>query len=425
MNMLLQWGVTIALLLSSNLGAATLSGVTEEALSKGTHIEIVRQKIAMGNADVSIARSLPNPVLGYGWYGESVETKVGPQEQKFSITQKIPWLGKLKDQVDVAEVEVDKQRIELQAMQASVVYQVRIIWSEICYLTKAREINKKTHALYKNWLEKLRSDYESMRTSYSRVIKMETEVTVLQEDIFTIERKLADQYTRLGIFLNRKMLSESFSDSLAMYAKLAGNKVLDSALSISPQLQENQLQREIWIEREELSKGGYFPDLAVGATYIQTGEAVGMAGSGKDPWMLTVGISLPLNILQTNARVQKAQLGTQQATIRIQETRNSLDALLQTTQNLITEAQRIQSLYTDRVVPDIEKSIRVQENQFAVGNIDFMQLLDDYRMLLKLQLRIHQALKTEFQSKAKVLWIGGDSTTAFNYPYMVVNKEIP
>ncbi len=413
------------MLLSSHLGAATLSSITEEALSKGTHVEIARQKVAMANADVSIVGSLPNPVFGYGWYGESVETKVGPQEQKLSITQKIPWIGKLKDRVDIAEVEVNKQRLDLQTMQASVVYQVRMIWAEICYLSRARDINKKTLALYENWMEKLRSDYESMRTSYSRVIKMETEVTVLQEDIFTIERKLADQYTRLGVFLNRKMLGEFFSDSLALYAKRAGDQEIDTVLRMSPQLQKSQLQRELWKEKEELSKGGYFPDLAVGATYIQTGDAVGMNESGKDPWMLTVGISLPLNIIQTNAQVKKAQLGTQQAASKAQEMKLSLDALIQTTQNLIAESQRIQSLYTDRVVPDIEKSIRVQENQFTVGNIDFMQLLDDYRMLLRLQLRVHQALKTEFQSKAKILWIGGDVTTTFSYPYVVVNKEIP
>ncbi len=417
--------VGVMVIMSVQAWSITLPKITLEALTQGTQVNIARQQVAMGESDVSIVGRLPNPVLGYGWYGESVETKTGPQEQKFSITQKIPWLGKLKDQIDIAEAEVDKYKFELQAVQTNTVYQVRMIWSEMCYLTKARDINKQTLDLYLNWSEKLRTDYESSRTSYSRVIKMETEITLLKEDIETIERKIQDQYHMLATYLGRTITGETFTDSLMQYTSLDGGEELTNLWEHNPMLKKRQQILRIWKEKEALLKNNYFPNVILGATYIQTGDTPGMAESGKDPWMLSVGVSVPVNVLQTNARVQKAHKGTQKTSTMIQETKNRLTEIINKTQSIITEAKRKQVVYNKSVIPEIGKSISVQENQFAAGKIDFMQLLDDYRMLLKLQLRVHQAIKTEFQAKAKILWVTGDIQHLFKYPYKTVSKETP
>ena len=49
--------------------------------------------------------SLPDPVLTYTWFGESVETRVGPQRQRFGVRQPIPWFGTLGLRGDVTREE--------------------------------------------------------------------------------------------------------------------------------------------------------------------------------------------------------------------------------------------------------------------------------------------------------------------------------
>ena len=44
---------------------------------------------------VAPARTLPDPRFTYANYIKEVETRVGPQEHKFGLTQTFPWLGKL------------------------------------------------------------------------------------------------------------------------------------------------------------------------------------------------------------------------------------------------------------------------------------------------------------------------------------------
>ena len=41
------------------------------------------------------ARSLPNPKVELGYFVDSIETRVGPQEYGIALTQPVPWLSKL------------------------------------------------------------------------------------------------------------------------------------------------------------------------------------------------------------------------------------------------------------------------------------------------------------------------------------------
>jgi len=40
-------------------------------------------------------RSLPDPMLRYGYFIREVETRVGPQRHRLGLSQRIPWPGKL------------------------------------------------------------------------------------------------------------------------------------------------------------------------------------------------------------------------------------------------------------------------------------------------------------------------------------------
>ena len=51
------------------------------------------------------AKGWPDPRLTYGYFIETVETRVGPQEQRVGVMQPLPWFGKLKAAGDVASTD--------------------------------------------------------------------------------------------------------------------------------------------------------------------------------------------------------------------------------------------------------------------------------------------------------------------------------
>ena len=54
-----------------------------------------------------MVNALPDPVLTYSYFIESVETRTGPQEQKAGISQRLPWMGKLdaRQQAELARAD--------------------------------------------------------------------------------------------------------------------------------------------------------------------------------------------------------------------------------------------------------------------------------------------------------------------------------
>jgi len=70
--------------------------------------------------DITQAKSWQDPNLSFGYFISPIETRVGPQIARFSLTQKLPWFGTYKAKGNIAafraEAEFEKfqdQKIEV------------------------------------------------------------------------------------------------------------------------------------------------------------------------------------------------------------------------------------------------------------------------------------------------------------------------
>ena len=53
------------------------------------------------------ATELPDPVFTYAHYVEDIETRTGPQRQRFSLQQTLPWFGTLSTRGEVAAKQAE------------------------------------------------------------------------------------------------------------------------------------------------------------------------------------------------------------------------------------------------------------------------------------------------------------------------------
>jgi len=72
-----------------------LDSLIEEGLKNNPGIEALYNNWVAAGYKVKQAESLPDPRLTFSYFGENVETRVGPQERKYGASQKIPFPGKL------------------------------------------------------------------------------------------------------------------------------------------------------------------------------------------------------------------------------------------------------------------------------------------------------------------------------------------
>ncbi len=95
------------------------------------------------------------------YYVESVETRVGPQRQKFSLRQAFPWFGTLGAREAVAEQEAWAAYRRFQAEKLKLAFDVRKAYSEYYLLGRRIEIAMSTLDLLHGWESIGRTRFET------------------------------------------------------------------------------------------------------------------------------------------------------------------------------------------------------------------------------------------------------------------------
>ena len=73
----------------------SLERLIEEALKNNPEIKSAERRWRASQERPIQVSTLPDPVFSYSRFGQSVETRVGPQENVFVLSQSIPFPGKL------------------------------------------------------------------------------------------------------------------------------------------------------------------------------------------------------------------------------------------------------------------------------------------------------------------------------------------
>src|SRR5680860_518238 len=90
--------IIVLLLLITGLGlhAQTLDEYFKIAADNNPGLLSQRREFEAALQKVPQANSLPDPSFSVSAFGQMVETRVGPQQARFSLSQMFPWFGTLK-----------------------------------------------------------------------------------------------------------------------------------------------------------------------------------------------------------------------------------------------------------------------------------------------------------------------------------------
>jgi outer membrane protein TolC len=152
-----------------------------------------------------------------------------------------------------------------------------------------------------------------------------------------------------------------------------------------------------------------YPSFTLGFDYIETGPALNpsLDESGKDPWMVSAGISLPIWFGKNKARRNKALADYRMAQENLKNAENRLVALVEKILFEYDDARRKIRLYRDGLIPKAEESMNAFYTAYQAGKADFLNLLDSQRQLLNFQLALEKALAGAAKKKAELEMIVG------------------
>jgi cobalt-zinc-cadmium efflux system outer membrane protein len=370
-----------------------------EALDRNPQLQATRDAWQASLKAIPQAKSLPDPMLSYSYFGQSIETRLGPQRNKISLSQKLPFFGKLSLKGKIAESTASVFQEHYKAVEAEIVLKVKTAYFSLYWFDKALDINKEEKEVLKRLAKIAEKKYETGDASQQDVLKAQLEISKVTDKILQLEQGRRSVVAQLNALLSRPQdipLGDTEEISLSEF-EINLEELYETARKERPEMKEARYH----IERSEinlkLTKKNYFPDLQIMFDYIDIGEGTtSHPDDGRNAWMGSIGINVPL-------WRQKLRAAEAEAAIRLKATRENYENVENETLSRVNElffevktAQDQMKLYKYSLLPQAEQAMKASEVGYLAGKVDFLSLLDSERMILQLKIGYFKAA-TDFE----------------------------
>jgi outer membrane protein TolC len=362
---------------------------------------------------VAVARGWPDPMVSYTFYLRQVETALGPQEHAIMISQMFPWFGKLSLRGDAAEQAALSEGQRFRQAQLELIAQVAAAYYDYAYLAKAVHITEENLELMRYQEEVARAKYRTDSARYADLVKAQVELGVLEDRLKTLQDKRRPVAARL----NQK-LGRASEEALPWPVPLDGpvaqvpenEQVLTAALQENPSVMGLQYEIKRQQSLETLARRDRFPDLTFGVRTVFTAESelTSFEDSGRDPWMATVTLNLPLWQGKYGAAIRQAEARERATEYMLDDTRQRLGARVQGVLFEFRDAARKIDLYGDGLVAKAEQSLQSVATAYRAGHASFLDFIDAERTLLAFELELARAQSDRGRLAVELITLMGD-----------------
>jgi outer membrane protein TolC len=389
----------------------TLADYLRRALSFNPRIEAARQDWKAQLERVPQARTLPEPELGYGYFIEQVQTRVGPQVQGLTLSQRFPWFGTLGLQGKAALAVAEASRLRYQDVLLRTARGVTDAYADYYYLGAALRVTRENVDLLRSWESILRSRYTTGSATYSDLNRVQVELGKLEDRIVTLQRQREPHEARLLSLLDLPPEATlPWPSSLPEPAPLPpADTLLSLVRDSNPELQALHALAEGEEKRIDLAKRSYYPDFSLGVDWIQVDprDVPDVPDNGQDAWIARVKVQLPIWWGKYSAEGKEARARKAAVLANASQTENRLESQMEELLFQYDDAGRKISLYRDSLIPKGEQSLRAAYAGFESGEGDFLGVLDAERILLEFSLLYERANADRIQAYAGILTLIG------------------
>ncbi len=370
-------------------GSLKLEQLIREALEKNPEIKAAQRRWQAALHRPSQVSALPDPMFTYSRFGKSVETRVGPQENVFALSQSIPFPGKLGLKGKMANQDAVAAEQGYEATKRDVVFRIKQAYYDLYWIDRSLAILQEYIVLLQDFTRVAEQKYATGQGIQASVLKSQVEISS------TLERKLRFQKMRDGVVARLNALLDRPETS-----PLGQATIIDTS---RVSLQQEALVRQALAQREELlatraiigkseymkrlAKREYLPDFRLTANYIDVSKGVSTApDAGKNAWSVMVGLNLPIWLGKRKAAVREADELLVSNKLRYDNLENQVKAEIRDLFSQLEITSQTLDLYEQGLLTQAESSLQSALSSYRTGKLDFLNLLDAERMLLNLKL---------------------------------------
>lgn len=374
------------------------------ALANNPEIQAARYHARQLGARVPQVASLPDPKLLSVAFLESIQTAAGPQEVMLSLSQQFPFFGKRALRSRVAYYEAMAAYARLASVELQVIEKVKRTYYDVYFLQRAVDV---TGALIPELddVVDLAGDKSRLNLAGEETVdQAEIEKLKLETDLIKFQQAEIEAQARLAAILHLPVHTRVAGQTELRDTPVAqeARVLVGLAESYHPEL----IARSREIRRDQtstaLARRDYWPDATLSLNWYEVGSSgLSPVATGEDSFSLGVGVNLPFYRKRLDAAMREARYRTASTRRQYMATRDQVSAEVRALYAQLERHRRILAKMDEIVrigerdpTGIADRAYELSKEAYRVNKLDFYQLIDAYRTLLKHRIEYyrHQAL---------------------------------
>jgi cobalt-zinc-cadmium efflux system outer membrane protein len=346
---------------------------------------------------ISQVGTLPDPQVTFGYFIQPVETRYGPQEARFSVSQMFPWFGTLNAKENVAIQSAKAKYEAFEEAKSKLYYEVKSAYFDLYVTVKAIQITQENLEILESFHRLAMIKTEAGMVSAVDGLRAEMEQADLENQLALLNDTWYLQTVKFNNLLNVDnasaiILPDTLWNNSFMLSKTA---LQDSILKGNYQLSKFDFQSEALKYKEQVAKKSGSPSFNIGLDYIAIGDTdnsmVSSGLSGKDAIMFPkMGITIPLYRVKYKAMVQEVVYLQQANNEQKTDKENMLETVFENAYKEYSDADRRIELLNKQINYALQ-ALRILESEYTAGKTGFEEMLRMERKVLKYNLELEKA----------------------------------
>ncbi len=338
-----------------------------------------------------VVASLPDPTVSYGYYFTSVQTRTGAMRQRFGVSQKIPFPGKLGTAKARSAADARVAYWRYRAALRDVFAVGRTLLADLYRADAAILILRDQAALFRQTAESSTALLETNKGSLADVIRsrvaaeeMAVRISQLEAERTGVVARMAalrgevDPATAVGRYAEPELITLPSLTEL-MKRSIGTNQDLEAARA--------EVAREDLGVRAAVLE--YYPDVTFGLDYTQVDASTVLRDtpqSGRDPVMGTIAVNVPIwwDKLGAQKRAAVARLGS--AAARQAQLTADVSASVQAAYAMALTMREQRDRYAAEILPSARQAVESKTAGYSAGTAGLTDLLDVQRATLGAEL---------------------------------------
>jgi len=374
---------------------AGLAGYLRIALERNPEIRAGFERWQASVNRISRSRRLPEPTIGFGYFVESVETRVGPQQARISLQQAFPWPTKLTAGTDAASAQARAMQRRFEAQALLVVQRVATAYWNLWQVRATKAIRREHLEVIRGLSASVRARISTGTAILADLQQIDLAAAGIEDNIRGMEEaeRGAEAQLRAAIGVASAFPVPTPQEPGRADMPVASSAALASLIHTHPMVESLGFLAEASEATARAEGADKFPSFTVGTDWIITDEAAtpGVKDSGQDAVIIGVGIRVPLwqgsyaDSVAAAEADSRAQLAEQRALL------DRVEAELTTTLANLRDATRRVEIYRGTLVPQAEAAYESVLGAYTVGRGTVAQLLLAQRDLLQQRIEFERA----------------------------------